>query len=133
MPAPVSRISLSFSVFPLSPEIHRSIRDRGHHEATPIQSGAIPLVQSGCDVIATAETGSGKTAAFLIPFIDRLHRDHVRGPAMLVIEPTRELAAQVGREFRLLARHCGLRAAVLIGGESMRRQAEELRLGAQVI
>ena len=52
---------------------------------------------------------------------------------MLVIEPTRELAAQVGREFELLARHCALRAAVVVGGESMRRQAAELRMGAQVI
>src|SRR5438105_12502971 len=124
---------MTFSDFILSPEIYRSIRDRGHHQATPVQTEAIPLILSGRDVIATAETGSGKTAAFLIPLIDRLHREHVREPAMLLIEPTRELAAQVGRECRLLARHCGLRAAVLIGGESMRRQAEELRLGAQVI
>ena len=84
-------------------------------------------------MVATAETGSGKTAAFLIPLIDRLHRERVTWPAMLVIEPTRELAAQVAREFRLLARHANLRAAVIVGGESMRRQAEELRSGAQVI
>ena len=124
---------MSFSVFPLSPEIHRSIRDHGHHEATPIQSGAIPLVQSGCDVVATAETGSGKTAAFLIPLIDRLHREKVTWPAMLVIEPTRELAAQVAREFNLFARHTNLRAAVVVGGESMRRQSAEIKQGAQVL
>ncbi len=124
---------MSFSAFTLSPELNRSIRDRGHHEATPIQSGAIPLVQSGSDVIATAETGSGKTAAFLIPLIDRLHREGAGSPAMLVIEPTRELAAQVAREFRLLARHTRLRAAVIVGGESMRRQIDELRSGAQVL
>jgi ATP-dependent RNA helicase RhlE len=124
---------LSFSAFTLSPEVHRSIRDRGHHEATPIQSGAIPLIQSGFDVIGTAETGSGKTAAFLIPLVDRLHLESRRGIAMLVIEPTRELAAQVCREFRLLARHTRLRAAVIVGGESMRRQLEELRSGAQVL
>ncbi len=124
---------MSFSAFTLSPEIHRSIRDRGHHEATPIQTGAIPLVQSGSDVIATAETGSGKTAAFLIPLIDRLHREGAGAPAMLVIEPTRELAAQVAREFRLFARHTQLRAAVIVGGESMRRQLNELRSGAQVV
>lgn len=124
--------SMSFSAFTLSPEIHRSIHDRGHHQATPIQTEVIPLILGGHDVVATAETGSGKTAAFLIPLIDRFHREHVTGPAMLVIEPTRELAAQVGREFELLARHCMLRAAVVVGGESMRRQASELRL-AQVI
>jgi len=124
---------LSFSAFTLSPEIHRSIRDRGHHEATPIQSGAIPLIQTGHDVVATAETGSGKTAAFLIPLIDRLHLDPPAGAAMLVIEPTRELAAQVGREFQLLARHTRLRAAVIVGGESMRRQLDEIKAGAQVL
>ena len=124
---------MSFSVFTLSPEIHRSIRDRGHHQATPIQSGAIPLIQTGRDVVATAETGSGKTAAFLIPLIDRLHRERVNFPALLIIEPTRELAAQVAREFGLFARHTHLRAAVIVGGESMRRQLEELRGGAQVL
>jgi ATP-dependent RNA helicase RhlE len=124
---------LSFSVFSLSPELSRSIRDRGHHEATPIQSGAIPVIQTGRDVVATAETGSGKTAAFLIPLIDRLHRERVNWPAILVIEPTRELAAQVVREFRLFARHTNLRAALIVGGESMRRQLDELRSGAQVL
>ena len=123
---------MSFSSFTFSPEIHRSIRDRGHHQATPIQTEAIPLIASGRDVVATAETGSGKTAAFLIPLIDRFHRERATGPTMLVIEPTRELAAQVGREFALLARHCMLRAAVVVGGESLRRQLGELRL-AQVI
>ena len=124
---------MSFSAFTLSPEIHRSIRDRGHHEATPIQSGAIPLIQTGVDIVATAETGSGKTAAFLIPLIDKLHRERVTGPVMLVIEPTRELAAQVGREFGLLARHTRLHAAVIVGGESMRRQLDDLKAGAQVL
>jgi ATP-dependent RNA helicase RhlE len=84
-------------------------------------------------VVATAETGSGKTAAFLIPLIDRLHRDRAVGPAVLVIEPTRELAAQVVREFRLFARHTNLRAALIVGGESMRRQLDDLRAGAQVL
>jgi len=123
---------MSFSAFTLSPEIHRSIRDRGHHQATPIQTEVIPLILGGSDVVGTAETGSGKTAAFLIPLIDRFHQERASGPVMLVIEPTRELAAQVGREFGLLARHCRLRAAVVVGGESMRRQASELRT-AQVI
>jgi len=124
---------LSFAVFPLSPEIHRSIRDRGHHEATPIQSGAIPVILSGRDVVATAETGSGKTAAFLIPVIDRLHRTRPPGPSAVVIEPTRELAAQVYREFSLLARHTRLRAAVIVGGDSMRRQMDELRKGVDIL
>ena len=69
---------------------------------------------SGHDVVATAETGSGKTAAFLIPLIDRLHREPPQGPAALIIEPTRELAAQVLREFMILARNTKLRAALVV-------------------
>lgn len=124
---------MSFSAFELSPEVHRSIRDRGHHQATPIQSSAIPVIMSGHDVVATAETGSGKTAAFLIPLIDKLHREAPQGPAALIIEPTRELAAQVLREFTIFARNTRLRAALIVGGESMHRQIEELRRGAHVL
>jgi len=124
---------LSFSAFTLTPEIHRSIRDRGHHEPTPIQWGAIPVILEGHDIVATAETGSGKTAAFLIPLIDRLHREKPTGPAALIIEPTRELAAQVEREFMLLARHTKLRSALIVGGESMRKQFDDLEKGAQVL
>ncbi len=162
---------MSFSEFSIAPEISRSIRDRGHHQATPIQSGAIPAALAGRDLIATAETGSGKTAAFLIPLIDRLHRGHPAGgngngaygheargheahgheahgtavhggraathssPVIraMVLAPTRELAAQVAREFNLLARHTRLKVAVIVGGDSMNRQLQDLRAGAQVL
>jgi len=98
-----------------------------------VQSATIPPALEGRDLVVSAETGSGKTAAFLIPLIDRLHRNHPRQPAALVIAPTRELAAQVANEFKLLARHSSLRAAVIVGGESMRRQIDDLRAGAQVL
>jgi len=124
---------LSFSDFPLSPEIHRSIKDRGHHTPTPVQAGAIPIALDGRDVVVTAETGSGKTSAFLIPTIDRLHRNHTRHLAALVIAPTRELAAQVAREFHLIARHTHMRCATVVGGESERRQLDEIHKGAQVL
>jgi len=124
---------LSFSEFPVSPEIHRSIKDRGHHTPTPVQAGAIPVALSGRDVVATAETGSGKTAAFLIPTIDRLHRKNARHLAAIVIMPTRELAAQAAREFDLIARHTRIRCATVVGGESERRQIDEIRKGAQVL
>ena len=84
-------------------------------------------------MVATAETGSGKTAAFLIPVIDRLHRARAAGPSAVIIEPTRELAAQVYREFALLARHTRLRAAVIVGGDSMRRQMDDLRKGVDIL
>ena len=124
---------MSFSEFPVSPEIHRSIKDRGHHTATPVQAGAIPIALSGRDVVATAETGSGKTAAFLIPTIDRLHRKHTRHVGALVITPTRELAAQIAREFHLISRHTHIRCATVVGGESERHQIDEIRKGAQVL
>jgi ATP-dependent RNA helicase RhlE len=124
---------LSFSTFALSPEILRSVHARGHHQPTSIQFGAIPVALDGRDLVATAETGSGKTAAFLLPLIDRLHRKRVPGLSAMILAPTRELAAQIGREFKLLARNTRLRAVVVVGGESMNRQVQELRNGAQVL
>jgi ATP-dependent RNA helicase RhlE len=124
---------LSFSEFPISPDIQRAIRDRGHHTPTPIQAGAIPIALKGHDVVATAETGSGKTAAFLIPLLNRLHHGRVNHLAALIITPTRELAAQIVREFHLLSRHTHIRAALVVGGESERRQIDEIRKGAQVL
>ncbi|MGO9603076.1 MAG: DEAD/DEAH box helicase [Candidatus Binataceae bacterium] len=124
---------LLFSEFHLAPEIQRAISDRGHHEPTPVQMETIPVALEGRDVVATAETGSGKTCAFLAPTLDRLHRKHTAHLAALVIAPTRELATQVAREFALLARHTRLRAAVVMGGESEKRQIDEIRAGAQVL
>ena len=124
---------MSFSTFALSPELLRSVHDRGHHEATPVQADAIPAALTGRDLVATAETGSGKTAAYLLPLIDRLHRKRATGLSAMVLAPTRELAAQIGREFDILARNTRIRAAVVVGGESMGRQLHELRSGAQVL
>ncbi len=124
---------MSFSTFALSPELLRSVHDRGHHEATPVQADAIPAALTGRDLVATAETGSGKTAAYLLPLIDRLHRKRATGLCAMVLAPTRELAAQIGREFQILARNTRIRSAVVVGGESMGRQLQELRGGAQVL
>ncbi len=124
---------MSFSALALSPETLRSVRDRGHHQPTAIQSGAIPVALAGRDLVATAETGSGKTAAFLLPLLDRLHCNRTSGVSALILAPTRELAAQIGREFHLLCRNSRLRAAVIVGGESMSRQMHELRCGVQVL
>ncbi len=124
---------MPFNSFHLAPELKRAIGDCGYHQPTPVQSETIPLALDGRDLVVSAETGSGKTAAFLVPLIERLHGNPRRPQRALVITPTRELAAQVGNEFKLLARHTGLRAAVIVGGESMRRQIDDLRAGAQVL
>ena len=91
------------------------------------------MALTGRDLVATAETGSGKTVAFLLPLLDRLHAKGARGASALILAPTRELAAQIGREFNLLSRNTRLRMAVIVGGESMSRQIHELRSGAQVV
>jgi len=100
---------------------------------------------AGRDLIATAETGSGKTAAYLIPLIDRLHTNHaghhhangnghaLRGIRAMILVPTRELAAQVAKEFGILARNTRLKAALIVGGDSMNRQLHDLRTGASVL
>jgi ATP-dependent RNA helicase RhlE len=124
---------LSFSALALSPEVLRSVRDRGHHQPTPIQADAIPVALAGRDLVASAGTGSGKTAAFLLPLLNRLHGSGARGLAAMILAPTRELAAQIGREFSLLARNTRFRAAVVVGGESMNRQVRELRTAQVVI
>jgi len=88
---------------------------------------------AGRDLIAIAGTGSGKTAAFLLPILNRLHANRVGGICALVLAPTRELASQIGKEFQLFSRNTRLRAAVIVGGESMSRQMRELRDGVQVL
>ena len=124
---------MSFSELSLSPVLLQSIRERGHRKPTAIQSGAIPLALAGRDLIAIAETGSGKTAAFLLPILHRLHGNRPEGIGALVLAPTRELASQIRHEFDLLARNTGLRAAVIVGGESISRQVREVRAGVQVL
>jgi ATP-dependent RNA helicase RhlE len=124
---------LSFSNFALTPEVLRALRERGYHQPTPIQADAIPHVIAGRDLMATAQTGSGKTAAFLLPIIDRLHRENAGRLSAIILAPTRELAAQIGQEFQLLARHTRLKAAVVVGGMSMEQQLHKLRKGAQVL
>jgi ATP-dependent RNA helicase RhlE len=124
---------LSFSAFALSPETLQSIRDRGHREPTPIQSGAIPVALTGRDLVATAGTGSGKTAAFLLPMLNRLRAQRGAGVTALILAPTRELAAQIGHEADLLSRDGRVRKAVIVGGESMHRQIADLRAADYLI
>jgi ATP-dependent RNA helicase RhlE len=124
---------LSFSKLSLSPVLLQSIRDRGHRKPTAIQSSAIPLALAGRDLIAIAETGSGKTVAFLLPVLDHLHGNRPEGIGALILAPTRELASQISHEFNLLARDTGLRAAVIVGGESISRQVREVRAGVHVV
>src|SRR5947208_6904551 len=123
---------MAFTKFGLSPAVLEGVKAMGYVEPTPIQLRAIPLIMAGQDVIGSAQTGTGKTAAFPLPILSQLG---VRGLAtrVLVLEPTRELAAQVETAIRDFARFTDLRVAVVYGGVGYGRQNEALRTGVDVI
>jgi ATP-dependent RNA helicase DeaD len=123
---------VSFDQLNLSAAMRGSVAEMGFEMATPIQAGAIPPALAGRDVVGQAQTGSGKTAAFAIPILERL--DPSDGPVQaLILCPTRELAVQVHAEItRLAARHDVL-AVAIYGGDSMARQMQELRRGAHIV
>ena len=123
-----------FSEFGLSAPVMRAIEDVGYEEATPIQTEAIPLLMSGNDVIGQSQTGTGKTAAFAIPAIERLLSDGGKGVQVLILCPTRELAVQACDEIRKLTRYAGFISAVAIyGGQDIERQIRQLKSGAQIV
>ncbi len=104
----------------------------GYVNPTPIQLRAIPLIMAGQDVIGSAQTGTGKTAAFALPILSRIG-PHGPGPRVLILEPTRELAAQVETAFRDLARFTGLMIAVLYGGVGYGKQNDALKNGVDIV
>lgn len=124
--------TISFDAFGLSEPVRTAIADCGYTVATPIQALAIPAALSGRDVIGQAHTGSGKTAAFGIPIVERLEVD---GPAVqaLVLCPTRELCVQVHEELERLGARRGIRSVAIYGGDSMRRQLDVLRTAPHVV
>ena len=124
-----------FSDLGLSATTLQAVADTGYTTATPIQAQAIPVALTGLDVLGIAQTGTGKTAAFTLPMIDRLKsgRPRARMPRALVIEPTRELADQVAESFRKYAKGTKLNWALLIGGVSMGDQVSALDKGVDVL
>ena len=123
---------MPFSKLGLSEAMLKGVKAMGYIEPTPIQLRAIPLVLAGQDVIGGAQTGTGKTAAFALPILSRLDRRQA-GTRVLVLEPTRELAAQVETAFRDFARFTDVRVAVVYGGVGYGLQTEALRSGTDVI
>jgi ATP-dependent RNA helicase RhlE len=124
---------MPFSRLGLQPSLVRGAQAMGYTDPTPIQLRAIPVVLSGRDVAASAQTGTGKTAAFALPILQRLGRHKPGQPRVLVLEPTRELAAQVETSFRDLGRFTDLRAAVVYGGVGYGRQRADLRDGTDIL
>jgi ATP-dependent RNA helicase RhlE len=123
---------MGFSKFGLSQSMIDGVKAMGYTEPTPIQLRAIPLVLEGRDVIGSAQTGTGKTAAFALPILSQL-RNHSSRPRLLVLEPTRELAAQVETAIRDFARFTDLRVVVVFGGVGYGLQRENLRKGVDII
>src|SRR5580692_2963315 len=121
-----------FNTFGLSPKILEGVAAVGYTEPTPIQARAIPLILSGRDVIGSAQTGTGKTAAFALPILS-LMGEHEPRTRALVLEPTRELAAQVETAIHDFARFTNLRVAVLYGGVGYGKQLDALQAGADII
>src|SRR4029434_8737521 len=107
---------MNFSQLGLAPAQLRACESLGYTEPTPIQKQAIPIVLSGSDLIGCAETGTGKTAAFLLPIIQRMEAQARPGVRLLVLAPTRELASQIEESYRQLAPKKSPRCACLIGG-----------------
>src|ERR1700726_1349885 len=123
-------LPVSFNNFDLSPEVVRGTQAMGFSEPTPIQLRAFPIVLAGKDLIGTAQTGTGKTAAFALPILTLLAKHGAL--RCLVLEPTRELAAQVETAFRDYGRFTDLRAAVVHGGVGYGKQREELKRGVDI-
>jgi ATP-dependent RNA helicase RhlE len=123
---------MSFSALGLSEKILEGVKAMGYIEPTPIQLRAIPLILSGKDVIGSAQTGTGKTAAFALPILSKLGA-HESRPRVLILEPTRELAAQVETAVRDYSRFTNLKVAVFYGGVGYGRQNDALREGVDIL
>lgn len=128
---------MAFESLELDARLLRGILDRGFTHTTPIQSAAIPLVLEGTDLIGCAQTGTGKTAAFLVPILQRLLQgrdpDRPAGTRVLVLAPTRELAVQIEEDFQGLAYHTPLSAVAVYGGVDAGPQERGLRAGMDVV
>jgi ATP-dependent RNA helicase RhlE len=131
---------VSFDHLGLSPELLRAVADEGYTTPTPVQEQSIPIVLAGNDLMARAQTGTGKTAAFALPILERLKEyantsfSPARHPVRaLVVTPTRELAVQVERSFRAYGRHVPLRIAVVYGGVPMPPQEKQLLGGIEIL
>src|SRR5690242_17306791 len=123
----------TFEALPVSGRLRRGIREMGYVEPPPIQHRTIPDAVGGRDLVGTAQTGTGKTAAFLLPILERL-LDQPRGRILaLVLTPTRELAIQAEGFLAKLGRHTALRGAAVYGGVGMEPQTRALRGGAEIV
>ncbi|HEX3818119.1 MAG TPA: DEAD/DEAH box helicase, partial [Chthoniobacterales bacterium] len=127
---------MPFRALQLSPPVLQAVQDAGYTEPTPIQVAAIPHVLAGEDVIGIAQTGTGKTAAFVLPILTKLsaqQNGQRRGTRVVIVAPTRELVVQIEENIRVYAKHLPLRMATVYGGVSERPQIAALRAGVELV
>jgi ATP-dependent RNA helicase RhlE len=124
---------MSFEDLGLEPELLRAVASQGYSTPTPIQSRAIPAVLGGRDLVAGAQTGTGKTAGFVLPLLQLLGQPHGKRPRVLVLTPTRELAAQIADSANGYGAHKKLRVQVIFGGVGERKQIDGLRAGCDIL
>ena len=127
---------MSFESLGLAPALLRALAEQGYAEPTPIQAGAIPVVLEGHDLLAAAQTGTGKTAAFALPLLQHLSNTKPAGtrrPLALILTPTRELAAQIHDNMRVYGKHLRVSSTAIFGGVSMGPQMQSLRRGTDVV
>jgi ATP-dependent RNA helicase RhlE len=124
---------ISFESMGLAPEVLLGLTDMGYTEPTPIQSKAIPIAMTGRDLIASASTGTGKTAAFLLPILHQLVGTEPGTLRVLVLTPTRELALQIDEQALALGYHAGFSSVAVIGGVKMGPQEEAIKAGAEIM
>lgn len=128
---------MSFDNLGLSPELLHAVADQGYSEPTPIQSQVIPVILQGRDILASAQTGTGKTAGFTLPILQRLSaqvaQQRWRAVRVLILTPTRELAAQVGASVHSYGKYLPLRSAAIFGGVKINPQIEKLRNGVDIL
>src|SRR5258708_5016076 len=124
---------MPFSTLGLHPTLVRNVLSLGYTTPTPVQAQAIPVIRAGGDLIATAQTGTGKTAAFVLPVLHRMLESPRGAPRILVITPTRELAQQVEAALRGFAAGTGLRSTLIVGGAPARPQDRALRSGVEAV
>src|ERR1035438_945821 len=124
----------TFSELPLSAHLKRNLGKHGFTEPTPVQAQAIEPALAGHDLVATAQTGTGKTLAFVLPLIQLLDKEPPRtGIRGVILTPTRELALQIDETFQKMAHGTGIRATVVVGGMGEHAQLQSIRKGAQVL
>ena len=135
-PTPFDPAPIPFDKLALDPRLLSGIRDLGWADTRPVQSGVIPLALAGGDVIACAETGTGKTAAFLVPILQRFLNEPAPQPSRtraLVLAPTRELAVQIEDQVQGLTYHTTVSSVAVYGGVPMDQQERALKAGVDIV